>query len=337
MGLCRSQSTSTKLDLRLHERVGVQLQQSALPPKIRVGEAVELYASFYRRPGDADHLLGALGLDTKRRSYFRDLSGGQKQRLSIVLALIGQPEIAVLDELTTGLDPEARRETWGLIETVRDSGVTVVLVTHLMEEAERLCDRVALIDHGKVIALGPPTHLGEQAATSKPARLPGIKPVRRGDPGSATRGDRRRASRARSRRHRIGQPRNGGRAGARPRRARGRRRPDRSFNLGGRVLGLDRGIQERRVEKRGHTMITPVAEPRATRWRAYRVLVVTELRLAWRYPVGLVFGVGLPMLLLVILAVSPHFLSRRKSSVASLSSPSTPRRSWCWCFSSSAC
>jgi ABC-2 type transport system ATP-binding protein len=176
MGLCRSQSTSTKLDLRLHERVGVQLQQSALPPKIRVGEAVELYASFYRRPGDADHLLGALGLDTKRRSYFRDLSGGQKQRLSIVLALIGQPEIAVLDELTTGLDPEARRETWGLIETVRDSGVTVVLVTHLMEEAERLCDRVALIDHGKVIALGPPTHLGEQAATSKPARLRASSP-----------------------------------------------------------------------------------------------------------------------------------------------------------------
>src|SRR5271170_6028094 len=107
----------------LHERVGVQLQHSALPPKIRVGEAVELYASFYRRPADADHLLRALGLDTKRRSYFRDLSGGQKQRLSIVLALIGQPEIAVLDELTTGLDPEARRETWGLIETVRYTGV----------------------------------------------------------------------------------------------------------------------------------------------------------------------------------------------------------------------
>jgi ABC-2 type transport system ATP-binding protein len=155
----------------LHERVGVQLQQSALPPKMRVGEAVELYASFYRSPADGHRLLGVLGLDAKRRSYFRDLSGGQKQRLSIVLALIGQPEIAILDELTTGLDPEARRETWGLIEAVRDRGVTILLVTHFMEEAERLCDRVALIDRGKVIALGPPAHLGERAATSKRVRL----------------------------------------------------------------------------------------------------------------------------------------------------------------------
>jgi ABC-2 type transport system ATP-binding protein len=155
----------------LHERVGVQLQQSALPPKIRVGEAVRLYASFYRRPADPDHLLGVLGLDTKRRSYFKDLSGGQRQRLSIVLALIGQPDIAILDELTTGLDPEARRETWGLIEGVRSRGVTILLVTHFMEEAERLCDRVALIDRGRVIALGPPASLGEQAATAKRVRL----------------------------------------------------------------------------------------------------------------------------------------------------------------------
>jgi ABC-2 type transport system ATP-binding protein len=155
----------------LHERVGVQLQESALPPKIRVGEAVELYASFYRRPADGGRLLEVLGLEAKRRSYFRDLSGGQKQRLSIVLALIGQPEIAILDELTTGLDPEARRETWGLIEGVRDRGVTIVLVTHFMEEAERLCDRVALIDRGRVIALGPPARLGELAATSRRVRL----------------------------------------------------------------------------------------------------------------------------------------------------------------------
>lgn len=155
----------------LHERVGVQLQQSALPPKLRVGEAAELYASFYRRPADTKGLLSVLGLEAKRGSYFRDLSGGQQQRLSIVLALIGQPQIAILDELTTGLDPEARRETWGLIEAVRDRGVTIVLVTHSMEEAERLCDRVALIDRGKVIALGPPAHLGEQAATSKRVRL----------------------------------------------------------------------------------------------------------------------------------------------------------------------
>ncbi|MBV9804455.1 MAG: ABC transporter ATP-binding protein, partial [Solirubrobacterales bacterium] len=106
-----------------------------------------------------------------RSHYFGKLSGGQKQRLSIVLALIGQPEIAVLDELTTGLDPEARRDTWKLIEGVRERGVTIVLVTHLMEEAERLCDRVALIDRGRVIALGSPDALGRQAATSKRIRL----------------------------------------------------------------------------------------------------------------------------------------------------------------------
>jgi len=98
------------------------------------------------------------------------LSGGQEQRLSIVLALIGQPGAAVLDELTTGLDPEPRRETWGLIESVRDSGVTIVLVTHFMEEAGRLCDRVALIDQGKVVALGEPSHLAEQAATATRVR-----------------------------------------------------------------------------------------------------------------------------------------------------------------------
>ena len=155
----------------LHERVGVQLQHSALPDRIRVVEAVELYASFYRAPAEGRELLVALGLDAARDQYYGKLSGGQKQRLSIVLALIGQPEIAVLDELTTGLDPEARRDTWRLIEGVRDRGVTIVLVTHLMEEAERLCDRVALIDHGKVIALDRPSALSEAAVASKRIRL----------------------------------------------------------------------------------------------------------------------------------------------------------------------
>jgi ABC-2 type transport system ATP-binding protein len=155
----------------LHERVGVQLQHSALPERIRVGEAVDLYASFYAEPADGRELLSALGLEQARDHYFGKLSGGQKQRLSIVLALIGQPEIAVLDELTTGLDPEARRDTWKLIEGVRDRGVTIVLVTHLMEEAERLCDRVALIDRGRVIALDRPAALGEQASTSQRIRL----------------------------------------------------------------------------------------------------------------------------------------------------------------------
>jgi ABC-2 type transport system ATP-binding protein len=155
----------------LRERVGVQLQQSALQDRIRVAEAVELYASFYERPADGRELLATLGLERSRDHYFAKLSGGQKQRLSIVLALIGQPEIAVLDELTTGLDPEARRETWSLIEGVRDRGVTIVLVTHYMEEAERLCDRVAVIDHGMVTALDHPAALGVRSKTSKRIRL----------------------------------------------------------------------------------------------------------------------------------------------------------------------
>jgi ABC-2 type transport system ATP-binding protein len=155
----------------LRERVGVQLQDCAVPDLMRVGEAVELYASFYREPADGRELIATLGLQDARRTYFKHLSGGQKQRLSIVLALIGQPEIAVLDELTTGLDPEARRDTWRLIEGVRARGVTIVLVTHLMEEAERLCDRVALIDHGRVVALDRPAALAVAAATSKRVRL----------------------------------------------------------------------------------------------------------------------------------------------------------------------
>lgn len=155
----------------LHERVGVQLQDSAVPELMRVREAVELYASFYREPADGRELIASLGLEDAQYTYFKHLSGGQKQRLSIVLALIGQPEIAVLDELTTGLDPEARRDTWRLIEGIRDRGVTIVLVTHFMEEAERLCDRVALIDHGRVIALDRPGALAIAATTSKRVRF----------------------------------------------------------------------------------------------------------------------------------------------------------------------
>jgi ABC-2 type transport system ATP-binding protein len=155
----------------LHERVGVQLQHSALPERIKVGEAVQLYASFYEGPADGRELLATLGLEAARDHFYKNLSGGQKQRLSIVLALIGQPQIAVLDELTTGLDPEARRDTWQLIEAVRDRGVTIVLVTHLMEEAERLCDRVALIDHGQLIALDRPAALASAGAGNQRVRL----------------------------------------------------------------------------------------------------------------------------------------------------------------------
>jgi ABC-2 type transport system ATP-binding protein len=139
--------------------VGVQLQESSLPPRIKVWEALNLFASFYPDPLNAHDLLESLGIDKKRNARFKQLSGGQKQKLSIALALIGNPKIAILDELTTGLDPEARRETWTLIERIRDRGVTVILVTHYMDEAERLCDRVVLINHGRLIALDTPAAL----------------------------------------------------------------------------------------------------------------------------------------------------------------------------------
>ncbi len=178
---------------QLRQMLGVQLQESALPDKLRVGEALELYASFYPHPADSDRLLEMLGLAGKRNTRYSRLSGGQKQRLSVALALIGRPRIAVLDELTTGLDPQARREVWALIEEIRASGVTVVLVTHFLEEAERLCDRIAVIDDGRVVALDTPAALAsrqgaEQAIRFEPSRpvddgqlssLPGVQSVER--------------------------------------------------------------------------------------------------------------------------------------------------------------
>jgi ABC-2 type transport system ATP-binding protein len=143
----------------LSQRVGAQLQDSQLQDRIKVAEALELYSSFYRDPADWRELLEAVGLTGKADTSFRKLSGGQRQRLSVALALVGNPEVAVLDELTTGLDPSARRDTWALVESIRDRGVTVLLVTHLMEEAERLCDRVAVIDAGRVIAVDTPAAL----------------------------------------------------------------------------------------------------------------------------------------------------------------------------------
>jgi ABC-2 type transport system ATP-binding protein len=143
----------------LRRRVGVQLQESELPEQMKVWEALDLYSSFYDQPADWERLLDELGLAGKRDTKFKHLSGGQKQRLSIALALVGNPEVAVLDELTTGLDPQARRDTWELIEQIRDRGVTVVLVTHFMEEAERLADRVAVIDAGRLVAIDSPAGL----------------------------------------------------------------------------------------------------------------------------------------------------------------------------------
>jgi len=143
----------------LTRRVGVQLQDSQLPERLRVGEAMRLYRSFYPDPADPGELLAQLGLKNKEKTPYGKLSGGQKQRLSIALALVGRPRIAVLDELTTGLDPHARRDTWDLIDGIRAGGVTIVLVTHFMPEAERLCDRIAVIESGRVLVTGSPAEL----------------------------------------------------------------------------------------------------------------------------------------------------------------------------------
>ncbi|GIG37306.1 ABC transporter ATP-binding protein [Cellulomonas pakistanensis] len=151
----------------LRERVGLQLQESALPARITVREAVVEYACFYDDPADPDELLRDLGLADKAGTQCRALSGGQKQRLSIALALVGNPELAVLDELTTGLDPQARRDTWDVVERVRRRGVTIVLVTHFMEEAERLCDRVVLVDAGRVVAEGTPAEVAARVGAEQ--------------------------------------------------------------------------------------------------------------------------------------------------------------------------
>ncbi len=143
----------------LRERVGVQLQEAALPDRIRVDEAMSLFASFYRRSVAWEPLLEQVGLGDKRRAFFADLSGGQKQRLFVALALVNDPEVVFLDELTTGLDPQARRAMWDLVRRIQERGRTVFLTTHYMEEAERLCDRVAIVDRGKIVALDTPENL----------------------------------------------------------------------------------------------------------------------------------------------------------------------------------
>jgi len=145
---------------QLQDRIGVQLQQAQLQKRIKVWEAVDLWASLYKKKTvDANRLLEQLGLTEKRNSWFMNLSGGQKQRLFIALALINDPEVVFLDELTTGLDPQARRAIWDLVRGIRERGKTVFLTTHLMEEAERLCDRVAIIEHGRIIDIDTPENL----------------------------------------------------------------------------------------------------------------------------------------------------------------------------------
>jgi ABC-2 type transport system ATP-binding protein len=145
---------------QLQDRIGVQLQQAQLQKRIKVWEAVDLWASLYRKKTvDGERLLAQLGLTDKRDAWFMNLSGGQKQRLFIALALINDPEVVFLDELTTGLDPQSRRAIWELVRGIRERGKTVFLTTHLMEEAERLCDRVAIIEHGRIIDIDTPERL----------------------------------------------------------------------------------------------------------------------------------------------------------------------------------
>jgi len=145
---------------KLQDRIGVQLQQAQLQKRIKVWEVVDLWASLYQKKAiDGKRLLEQLGLSDKRGAWFMNLSGGQKQRLFIALALINDPEVVFLDELTTGLDPQSRRAIWDLVRGIRERGKTVFLTTHLMEEAERLCDRVAIMEHGRIIDIDKPERL----------------------------------------------------------------------------------------------------------------------------------------------------------------------------------
>jgi ABC-2 type transport system ATP-binding protein len=151
---------TTKQDGQLKERIGVLLQTTSIQPDIKVKEALKLFASFYRHvPDNTEELLRTLSLEDKADSRFKKLSGGLKQRVAIALALVNDPEILFLDELTTGLDPQARRNMWDLVENIRTQGKTIFLTTHYMEEAEKLCDRLGIIDYGKIIALDTPGNL----------------------------------------------------------------------------------------------------------------------------------------------------------------------------------
>jgi ABC-2 type transport system ATP-binding protein len=143
----------------LRKRIGVQLQSATISPRMKVWEALDLFGSFYEKKADWKQLMDRMGLAEKRNAYVSSLSGGQKQRLFIALSLLNDPELVFLDELTTGLDPQARRAMWDLVRDIREKGKTIFLTTHFMEEAERLCDRVAILDRGRIIALDTPQNL----------------------------------------------------------------------------------------------------------------------------------------------------------------------------------
>jgi ABC-2 type transport system ATP-binding protein len=163
---------------KLQDRIGVQLQQAQLQKRIKVWEAVDLWVSLYQKKAiDGERLLEQLGLVDKRGTWFMNLSGGQKQRLFIALALINDPEVVFLDELTTGLDPQARRAIWDLVRDIRERGKTVFLTTHLMEEAERLCDRVAIIEHGRIMDIDRPENLVNRHCPERTVVLAADNPI----------------------------------------------------------------------------------------------------------------------------------------------------------------
>jgi ABC-2 type transport system ATP-binding protein len=181
----------------LRQRLGVSLQETNLPDKLTVEEILRLFRSFYASGPDAQDLLDAVSLTDKRRTWYSKLSGGQKQRLAVACALAGDPEVLFLDEPTTGLDPQSRRQLWGLIERLKAEGRTILITTHNMDEAQRLCDRVAIIDKGKVLALGAPRELiqslggtevveftcDELVEEGSVSALPGVHAVKRGPDG----------------------------------------------------------------------------------------------------------------------------------------------------------
>lgn len=295
---------------QLHLIVGVQLQASVLPAKLKVGEILDLYQSFYPRAADIDELAETLGLTEKRGEYYRSLSGGQKQRLSIALALIGQPKIAVLDEMTTGLDPHARHDTWNLIEHVRDRGVTIVLVTHYMEEAERLCDRVALLDQGQIVALDSPQGLARQAAGAKQVRfvpsgpfddrlltdLPEVTGVKHYDGQVQVSGSGDLVTA-------VIITLDGAGVIAHDVELTATNLEDAFLRLTGHSLDVAHQPPLSRRRRGGPGAATNARLPllpKATPRSAFRKLVLNEFRLAWRQPIGLIVGLFLPVLVLVI-------------------------------------
>jgi ABC-2 type transport system ATP-binding protein len=300
---------------RLRLVAGVQLQSSTLPGQLKVGELLELYQSFYPDPADTTELAQSLGLAGKRGEYCQSLSGGQKQRLSIALALIGQPKVAVLDEMTTGLDPRARRDTWDLIEQVRDRGVTILLVTHHMEEAGRLCDKVALVDQGRIVAAGTPRELAQQAdartrvqfVPSEPfddALLTGLPEVS----GVGHHGPRVQVSGTGDLVSVVIAALTAHGVTAHDLELSSATLEDAFIQLTGHRAapvpssGAQSRQQDRSAQRKGWSLL-PSRTPR----RAFAKLTQAEARLAWRRPIGLAFGLAVPLLLLALFGAIPSF------------------------------